>query len=130
MSNVSPIQGELQAQIMPVLWRLESGTVDDVRSALPQRYRSAYTTVQTVLNRLAERGLLSRERRGNAIVYRPSLTEAEYLSRSIGRSLAGASHEARQVVLAQLVGDLNGQELGELRRLARRMVDERDKRRK
>lgn len=115
---------------MPVLWRLESGTVEQVRSALPERYRSAYTTVQTVLNRLAERGLLSRERHGNVIVYRPRLTEAEYLSRSIGRSLAGASQEARRVVLAQLVGGLDGEELSELRRLALRPVSERDKRRR
>jgi predicted transcriptional regulator len=48
--------GDLQAQIMTVLWRLESGTVEQVRSGLPARYRGAYTTVQTVLNRLAERG--------------------------------------------------------------------------
>ncbi|MHB8659395.1 MAG: BlaI/MecI/CopY family transcriptional regulator [Solirubrobacteraceae bacterium] len=129
MTDPTSIQGELQAQIMPVLWRLESGTVDQVRSALPQRYQSAYTTVQTVLNRLAERGLLSRERQGNAIVYRPCLTEAEYLSRSIERSLAGASREARQAVLAQLVGDLDRRELGELRRLARRATDEREQRR-
>ncbi len=128
MTKVTPIQGELQAQIMPVLWRLGSGTVDDVRSALPERYRSAYTTVQTVLNRLSERGLLSRERRGNAILYRPCLTEAEYLSHSIGRSLADASREARQVVLAQLVGDLDGQELGELQRLARHLESERGRR--
>ncbi len=129
VTDVTPIQGDLQAQIMPALWRLESGTVDQVRSALPERYRSAYTTVQTVLNRLAERGLLSRERQGNAIVYRPRLTEAEYLSRSIGQSLAGASHEARRTVLAQLIGDLKPEELGELRRLARTLASERSKHR-
>ncbi len=50
MADPSPIQGELQAQIMSALWRLEAGTVEQVRSALPTRYRSAYTTVQTVLN--------------------------------------------------------------------------------
>ena len=114
---------------MAVLWRLESATVEEVRSTLPERYRSAYTTVQTVLNRLAGRGLLSRERRGNAIVYRPRLSEAEYLSRSIERSLAGASREARQVVLAQLVGSLDTGQLRELRQLARRLVSDQETRR-
>src|SRR3990170_710842 len=89
------IQGDLQAQIMTALWRLESGTVEQVRSGLPPRYRGAYTTVQTVLNRLADRGLLVRTKRGNAIVYTPKLTEAEYVSRSIERTLAGASTHAR-----------------------------------
>jgi predicted transcriptional regulator len=33
--------------------------------------------VQTVLNRLAERGLLSRERAGTTIIYKPRISEAE-----------------------------------------------------
>ena len=94
---MSPIQGELQAQIMPAVWRIGEGSVEQVRSALPKRYRSAYTTVQTVLNRLAERGLLVRERRGNTIYYRPRISEADYLSRTIQQTLAGASAEARQL---------------------------------
>ena len=118
MTDPGEIQGELQAQIMAGLWRLEAGTVEQVRSALPSRYRGAYTTVQTVLNRLAERGLLSRKRDGNAIVYRPKVTEAEYLSRSIERALSTASADARQAALAQLIGGMRPQELSQLRRLA------------
>lgn len=94
MKDMDPIQGELQAQIMAALWRLQAGTVEEVRSDLPPRYRGAYNTIQTVLNRLAERGLLSRRKRGNAIEYRPRLSEAAYLSRSIERTLAGASSDA------------------------------------
>ncbi len=115
---VAPVQGELQAQILAALWRSGEGTVEQVRGALPPRYRSAYTTVQTVLNRLAERGLLEREKRGNALVYRPRLTEAEYLKQSIEHALHGSSAEARRVALAQLIGELDGTELRDLTRLA------------
>ena len=118
MPEAGSIQGELQAQIMAALWRLEAGTVEQVRSALPSRYRGAYTTVQTVLNRLAERGLLTRKRSGNALVYAPKVTEAEYLSRSIERTLATASADARQAALAQLIGTMGKAELSELQRLA------------
>lgn len=119
MPDAKPIQGELQAQLMAALWRLGAGTVERVRAELPPRYRGAYTTVQTVLNRLAVRGLLSRKRVGNAIEYRPRVSEAEYLSRSIEWTLAGASSDARQVALAQLIGRLEGDELTDLQRLAR-----------
>jgi predicted transcriptional regulator len=102
-----PIHGELQAQIMGVLWRLERGTVEEVRRALPPRYRSAYNTIQTVLNRLVGRGLLSRERHGSPYVYSPRVSEAEQLQQSIAGTLAMASGQARQVVLANLVGDLD-----------------------
>ncbi len=85
---------------MAALWRLEAGTVEEVRAALPPRYRGAYTTVQTVLNRLAERGMLSRQKRGNALEYRPRMTEGEYLSSTIRQALASASSDARQAALA------------------------------
>src|SRR5215210_2200011 len=91
VDETPPIQGDLQVQLMGALWRLGSGTVEDVRNELPARYGGAYTTIQTVLNRLASRGLLSRARSRNAIVYRPEIGEAEYLERSIQRALSGAS---------------------------------------
>lgn len=121
MTEPRPIQGELQSQIMPVLWRLGEGTVEQVRGELSPPGRGAYTTIQTVLNRLAERGLLDRERHGHQIVYRPRITEADYLSATIDHTLAGASPQARQAVLAQLVGGLDPRELTRLRRLARRV---------
>ena len=121
VTKVGSIQGELQAQIMAALWRLEAGTVEDVRQALPARYRGAYNTAQTVLNRLADRGLLDRERDGHAFTYRPRFSEAEYLSRSIASTLATASSAARQAALAQVIGSLDGDELEELRRLAKQL---------
>jgi predicted transcriptional regulator len=119
MPRPAQIHGELQNQVMRVLWRLESGSVEDVRRGLPARKRGAYTTVQTVLNRLAERGLVRREREGNLILYRPRLSEAEYLSRSLNEALANASPEARRTALATLVGEIEATELSRIRRLAR-----------
>ena len=119
MAGVTPIQGELQTQVMAALWRLGTGTVEQVRSELPSRYRGAYTTVQTVLNRLAERGLLSRAREGRGIVYRPEVSEADYLSRTIRHTLAGASNDARQAALANIIGGLDARELSEVQKLAK-----------
>lgn len=117
MADLAPIQGELQTQIMALLWRLQAGTVEEVRGALPSRYRGAYTTVQTVLNRLTDRGLLARERSGQAFVYSPKISEAQYLSRTIRHTLAAATPEARQTALAQLISGLNDDERADLQRL-------------
>jgi predicted transcriptional regulator len=118
MAGQDPIRGDLQEQIMRVLWRLGRGSVEEVRKALPKRGARAYTTVQTVLNRLAERGLLKRERVGKAIFYSPRASEAEYLSRSLSRTLSGASPEARRAALATLVGGLDDSEMSEINSLA------------
>jgi predicted transcriptional regulator len=112
------IQGDLQEQVMRVMWRIQHGSVDDVRRGLPRRQRGAYTTIQTILNRLVDRGLLKREKRGRAYVYAPRLTEADYVSQSLTRALSGASEEARMAALANLVGGLDDSEMSEINALA------------
>jgi predicted transcriptional regulator len=119
MTELQPLQGELQAQIMAAVWRIGSGTVEQVRSALPPRYRGAYNTVQTVLNRLAARGLLERAKEGRGFTYSPKMSEADYVAQLIRSALAGASVDARQTALASIVGQLDKAELSELQRLAR-----------
>jgi predicted transcriptional regulator len=128
MANLTPLTGELQLQVMSAVWRLGTPTVEEVRAALPPRYRGAYNTVQTVLNRLVERGLLARRKVGKGFEYRARLSEAEYLSRSIAQTLAGASMDARQVALAQLIGGLKEAELSDLHELGRAMNAKRRRR--
>jgi predicted transcriptional regulator len=120
-------RGDLQAEVMAAVWKLGEAKVEDVRSGQPRRRRSAYTTIQTVMNRLVERGLLERERRGSAFVYRPTLDEAEYLARSIGGRLAEASPGARREALVNLVDGLDGGELDEIARYANRIKRDRGK---
>jgi predicted transcriptional regulator len=120
VDELTPIQGDLQAQVMSALWRLAAGTVEQVRAELPPRYRGAYNTVQTVLNRLAERGLLERVREGRGFVYRPRVSEAEYLSGTIRHTLAGASIDARRAALASIIGGLGPGELDRIADLAQR----------
>lgn len=107
---------ELQEQIMTVLWRLEAGTVEQVRNALPSRCRGEQTTVRTALNRLAERGFLTRERDGRAFVYRSNITKTQYLACTIQHTLAAASPDARQTVLVQLISDLPDRDRADLLR--------------
>lgn len=113
---------------MRVLWRADDASVDEVRRALPKAKRGAYTTVQTVLNRLADRGLLRRTRSGRTIRYTAAVSEADYLAKSLNRSLAGASRQARHAALASLVGNLEPEELDEIQSLASEIERERRRR--
>jgi predicted transcriptional regulator len=115
------VRGDLQAEIMSVVWSLGEASVEDVRAQQPARRRAAYTTVQTVMNRLADRGLLRRKRRGRAFVYIAALEEPEYLAKTIGERLAGTSRETRQAALVTLVEGLDPQDLGELARYANKI---------
>jgi predicted transcriptional regulator len=122
------LRGSLQAEVMRVMWRLDEATVDDVRAAQPPSRRAAYTTIQTVMNRLLERGLLERKRRGKAFVYRARHTESEFVARSMRERLAGASADARTPALLSLIEGLKEDELDELTRYANKVRRGRKKR--
>jgi predicted transcriptional regulator len=121
------LRGSLQAEVMRIVWELSEATVDDVRAAQPRSRRAAYTTVQTVMNRLLERGLLERERRGKAFVYRARYKESELVARSLRERLAGASADARRLALLNLVEELEPDELDALARYTNRVRRERRK---
>jgi predicted transcriptional regulator len=120
------VRGDLQIGVMAAVWQLGEATVEDVRSAQSRPRRSAYNTVQTVMNRLVERGLLARRRRGNAYVYTAKYDEATYLARTIGDRLAEASPEARRAALVHLVEGLDPSEQDEVARYTRRIKRRRE----
>lgn len=101
---------------MRVLWNTQSASVEGVRAAIPEARRGGYNTVQTVLNRLTERGLVKRARNGKAFSYSAAVSEADYLSTSMNSLLSGASAEARQAALANLAETLPPAEFETLRR--------------
>jgi predicted transcriptional regulator len=63
--------GDLQRAILAIVWRRERCTVREVHEELSTSRKIAYTTVLTVMTRLAERGQLRREVRGNRGVFSP-----------------------------------------------------------
>ena len=125
--NTPDYSGNLQTEVMAAVWKLGEAKVEDVRALRPSRSRLAYTTVQTVMNRLVERGLLVRERNGNAYTERPRFDEGDYLAERIGKRLAEASPDARRHALVSLIGDLEPGELDEVARLAARIRRKRGK---
>jgi predicted transcriptional regulator len=72
----------LELECLKVLWTLGEGNVKDVRQALTGSRRLAYTTVMTVLDRLARKGGVARRKVGRSFVYAP------VLSRGVLRRLA------------------------------------------
>jgi predicted transcriptional regulator len=124
-SSETEFRGDLQAEVMAAVWRLGDATVEDVRSSQPEASRSAYTTIQTVLNRLVERGFLTRHKDGRRFVYRAQADQIDYLTRIVAKRLGTAPAEARRIVLMHVVDELGPQELDELARYANRIRRER-----
>src|SRR5262245_15440124 len=83
---------------MQALWKNGSATVSDVHQALlAERGDVAYATIQTMLNRLETKGLVTRDDSDRAHRYRPVLKENAVVNGAIGKLAArfvGGSVEA------------------------------------
>ena len=71
---------------MAVLWRGGHLSVRAVNAQLRDR-KLAHTTVMTTLDRLFNKGLLSRTKEGLAYIYCPAMTREEYQQRLVGATV-------------------------------------------
>lgn len=67
--------GELEQDIMDIVWPHSSITVRAVFELLSRQRAIAYTTVMTTMDRLTKKGILKRTKLGKAYTYRPAQTE-------------------------------------------------------
>jgi len=81
--------GDLELQIMNLVWdKKEPCSVTDIHEALYPQNKRAYTTIMTVMGNLYKKGVLGREKRGNAYIYFPLQKKediAENFIKKIGR---------------------------------------------
>src|SRR5689334_17518097 len=68
---VREIPPPLELLCLKALWSLEEGNVKDVQAALAGTRTLAYTTVMTLLERLARKGTIVRRKAGRAFLYAP-----------------------------------------------------------
>ncbi|WP_353081182.1 BlaI/MecI/CopY family transcriptional regulator [Tessaracoccus lapidicaptus] len=106
-----PSRGELEQRVMELLWASDAPrSVSDVHSLLSHERELAYTTVMTVLDRLAKKGLVSRELVQRAWQYQPTASQAEVVARDVERMLAPIAPEVRVDALRRLAATLSEDE--------------------
>ena len=103
--------GDLERSVMDHLWDAdEPQTVRQVHDALSAYRELAYTTVMTVLDRLAKKGLVDRDLVNRAWQYRAHNTQAEVLAAELGDLLARVPDGVRLDALARLAAMLGPHE--------------------
>lgn len=71
------VLGDLEIDVMAVVWQLKKATVKDVFEELYPKRRLAYTTIMTVMNRLAVKGFLSQNKTQIPYIYEPLVDQRE-----------------------------------------------------
>ena len=108
--------GDLERTVMDTLWTHGPDlSVRDVMDHLPDRDKElAYTTVMTVLDRLAKKGMASRTRDGRAWRYTADASREELAATAL-RSALDTVQADRKLAMLHFLDDASPAELDDLK---------------
>lgn len=92
----------LELECMSVLWPLGEGTVRDIHGALAATHPRAYTTVMTIMDRLAQKGIVDRRKIGKAFHYRARLSAEEARGKAVEKIVEGFFDGSRAALAEHL----------------------------
>ncbi|MDX2032119.1 MAG: BlaI/MecI/CopY family transcriptional regulator [Blastocatellia bacterium] len=92
--GIKQVLGKLEAEVMQILWQQSGQAVSEVEARLRRKREIARTTVLTTLDRMHNKGYLTREKQGKAFVYSPRYSREDF------------EREMAQEVLGALLGDI------------------------
>jgi len=101
------VLGDLEADIMDVVWSREQATVREVYEQLRLQRDIAYTTVMTIMGRLTEKDLLKKQPQGNAYIYSPTVSKLEFTQKVVKEVLDGLLDEFAEPAINHLVDRLS-----------------------
>lgn len=93
----------LELECLSALWPMGEGTVRDIHRALAASRPRAYTTVMTIMDRLEDKGVVTRRKVGKAFHYQPRLSAEEARLKAVEKIVEGffdGSPEALAAVLS------------------------------
>jgi predicted transcriptional regulator len=94
----------LELECLKALWTLGEGNVRAVRQELMRARPLAYTTVMTVLDRLARRGAVARRKAGRSFLYTPLLSRHTLRGLAVRQLLDGFFDGSEDELRAYLEG--------------------------
>jgi len=92
----------LELDCMHALWILGPATVRDVRERIAPHRPRAYTTIMTILDRLARKGAVERSRVGRAYLYRANLSAEDARRHAVGQVIENFFGGSAEALLSQL----------------------------
>lgn len=121
----SPHPTPAELEILQVIWDRGPSTVRDVMTVLNRTRRRAYTSIMSLMNVMADKGLLTRKPHGRAFIYTAESPREKTLSRLIGDLAKRAFRGSVGTMVCRLIedADLTSEELNEIRETIARQKD-------
>lgn len=107
---------------MAVLWRLQTATVADVVASLKEQYALTYSTVQTMLRILEQKGYVAHEKVARAFVFRPLVDETQARRRALRHLIVRLFNGSPSLLVSNVLDDddMDPAEVDRLKKLIER----------
>jgi len=111
--------GETEMEVLHHVWDLGEATVADVRERILEDRDVAYTTIMTVLKKLADKGYLTYHKEGRSYVYAPAQQPNEVQHSLLRRLMEKVFHGSPSALVQTLVQreDLSDAERREIKNI-------------
>ena len=115
----SPALTDAEARVMSVLWDKQTASVADVVSVLKKRRPVSYSTVQTILRILEEKGYVAHEKVDRAFIYRPLVDERQARRRALRHLVKRLFNDSPSLLVLNVLEDdqIDAEELNRLKKL-------------
>jgi predicted transcriptional regulator len=110
-------------EVARVLWQLKKGTVREVHDAFPEERKIDFTTVQTYLRRLEQKGYLKVKMDGRTRLYSPRVKPRTVIRDTVDDLLERLFGGDALPLMQHLIEDrgIGDDEIGQLRELLDRL---------
>ena len=120
MSNLKDFKPtRLELELLNALWKLGPAPIREIQESLPAETRPEYTTVQTIIYRLEEKGAVRRTKKiGNAHIFEALVTKQSAFAAMI-EDFIGTLGGSAEPLVAHLVetGKISSGELKQMEKL-------------
>jgi len=116
-----PKLSRLEYEIMEALWDRGEASLREIQESFPAKRRPGYTTIQTMVYRMEDKGIVRRVRKvGNFHLFAPSVTR-EAAQRRLVDDLLALFGGRSQLLMAHLIqgGKLSLEDVQEAERILR-----------
>jgi predicted transcriptional regulator len=125
--SLTPL-GETEMEVLQHVWRMKRATVAEVQECILKKRKIAYTTIMTVMKKLADKGYLQYEKDGATYVYEPAQSQEEVQQNLIQHLVTKAFDGSPAALIQTLVKNesLSESEREEIRQLIDDLDDHAD----
>ncbi|MBS4021184.1 MAG: BlaI/MecI/CopY family transcriptional regulator [Dethiobacter sp.] len=123
MHGLSKMLGHLESEIMEIIWQKgEEVCVRDVYAELALRREIAYTTVMTIMGRLADKKLLTKRKSSNTSFFEPAMSRREFTEKVVCNVVDSLLEDFADATLAHFVNRVQDKDRDTIEKLEKMLA--------